>query len=564
MRNSNLLEIDKIILQLKNGSAKLSSAEKKAAVKKLCNYIIEEKGLELNRHHKNPIFDDHNSSAKKEFIVVCLLRLWSSDESLFIEFPDFQRQSLKLIEEVYLSDRRFKDLNIKQSDQSYIKVNKVKDFISGLEEKISSLINFEILNLTQLEDFKKSFLAAIRSINAKVFIHPFLPFDINLKIDNVFSAAKNYINSSKEHKTQTYSTLIADLDRLINEANEFGTAYSDGFIAKCFQKIKLVLNRDFESSPYSKPASLEILGLTKKYPFGQTLTEFKISFVIKNNGTGYAYNTRITIKEFTSESEIEKDKVIGTVGLEESQIDFTCKMLKPAPDTIVELNVAWTNFDGSTSSEDFELILHGQKNKLDWDNLIPNEIYSTEAVETENELIGRREILNLLASRIEGKKVGSAYIYGQRRVGKSSIVKTLKTKLEKKLPRNLIFFYQETGDFKNPNSDKTINQLANNICRKIQNFDSRLKTLPIPEFAGALSPITEYLEQVSAILPECKIVIILDEFDKIPAEMYQKGQIGDSFFETIRAISNKGPYGFLLVGGGKNGIHYAGSKPRGE
>jgi len=57
-----------------------------------------------------------------------------------------------------------------------------------------------------------------------------------------------------------------------------------------------------------------------------------------------------------------------------------------------------------------------------------------EPVETAAELAGRKEILDFLLAQASSKSLGSSYISGQKRVGKTSIVKTLKTRLQNLYP----------------------------------------------------------------------------------------------------------------------------------
>jgi hypothetical protein len=59
------------------------------------------------------------------------------------------------------------------------------------------------------------------------------------------------------------------------------------------------------------------------------------------------------------------------------------------------------------------------------------------------------------------------------------------------------------------------------------------------------------LESVARIVPEFKILFILDEFDELPIDVYKRCPIGDTFFLTLRSISAKANFGFLLVAGEK-------------
>lgn len=541
---SYLSEIDQIILSSKNNSSDdtLSIFENKILL-----HIYAET---LSESNINSIFDEDISNSNKRFIGICLLRLWSSNDTLFENDRAYKHKVIKLLDNVFDGNLyRVKEINIRTSDQTFEKSNKLKDFVKDLEEKFLLIKNYNLDSIGSIEGFKKLFLSTLKGSELKSIVYYFLPKDVNSSIDNIFNKIKEYISASSDNKIGCFSILSQDIERVTDLDSFCNTYYYDALIIDVFNRIQTIISMDFYNSPFSKPAELTISPINKKYPFSQIDYEFKLGFTLSNLGLGHAFDVHINIEDVSECAQIESDKYIGLMKFDETLIEFKCKMLRPVKDVLLLVQITWLNFDRNQKISKNEFLLDGQRDDINWDQLKLTEFYSTEAVESEDELVGRKEILTSLINRIEGKRVSSSFIYGQRRVGKSSIVKTLKTELEKISRDDYVVFYQETGDYKDPNPNTTINQLANNICNFIRGFDSRLAHIPIPEFRGALSPISGYLEQISRILPKSRIVIILDEFDKIPVELYRKGEIGDSFFDTIRAISNKGPYGFLLVGG---------------
>src|SRR5690606_38944233 len=135
----------------------------------------------------------------------------------------------------------------------------------------------------------------------------------------------------------------------------------------------------------------------------------------------------------------------------------------------------------------------------------------------------------------------------------TSIAKTLKTKILNAFKSDFVVLYIETGEYQSTTAgiEKTIDNLATKICSQIRDSDQRFKHIETPEINGSFSNITTFLDKVSIVCPECRILIILDEFDEINSNLYKRGEIGDSFFLTLRAISNKSKFGFILVGGEK-------------
>lgn len=102
--------------------------------------------------------------------------------------------------------------------------------------------------------------------------------------------------------------------------------------------------------------------------------------------------------------------------------------------------IEWRDYDNKVNSEEFILELIGQNTSVDWEKLEQIEPYDLEPVTTEDEFIGRKQIINLLKN--VKNKLKSSYVFGQRRVGKTSIVKTLQTSLMSE--KILVIYFERT------------------------------------------------------------------------------------------------------------------------
>jgi hypothetical protein len=109
--------------------------------------------------------------------------------------------------------------------------------------------------------------------------------------------------------------------------------------------------------------------------------------------------------------------------------------------------------------------------------------------------------------------------------------------------------YLETGDYIVPDAAATIDSLVEKVVASLATEEPQLSDIPAPSKMGALAPLSGYLDLVGQRLPEAKILIILDEFDTLPREIFSDRAIGNSFFQSIRSISGKQSVGFILVGG---------------
>ena len=189
----------------------------------------------------------------------------------------------------------------------------------------------------------------------------------------------------------------------------------------------------------------------------------------------------------------------------------------------------------------------GQKTNINWAEIENEEPYDLEPITSEKEFIGRRKIINDL-KKIR-KKVTSSYVYGQRRVGKTSIVKTLQSIVKSD---DMLVMYIEAGDWENAQSpNESMDDLGKKICTKIKRGNQKFKSIEIPKFNGSFNKITDFLDEVTDIDSNYRVLIILDEFDRISNELLYSGNTAKSFMLTIRAISNREQFSFILVGGEK-------------
>jgi hypothetical protein len=499
------------------------------------------------------IFNQSNSFGNKEFCAITLLRILNQNELIITENKDFQFKSIKLFDELLLDV--YKNCRIEKKEQNYIKINKLKDYIKTLEDRISLEVH-TLTNKDTLEIFFKNYRGVLLSKKNNQLIKYFVPPELltSVRLDKVFNRIKEYLNADIESLNRVYDSICFDLKDYSKIANEFNTYYSIKYLSNPFEKIVKIIDSNYKDSPHNKPAKLRVTKVDKKYPLYIKDNLIKIRFTLENSSDGIGYLAKIKILNKIDNVEfISKKLEFIKVRKGLIDFDFECKVISPIEKIDIIIGLQWNNFDESISNEQHVFSIKSQDKTIDWDAIKYDDPYSPEPVETEDKLIGRNEILNRMFAKLKGETVSSFYIYGQKRVGKTSIAKTIRTKIKNAFETDFIVLYIETGEYQSTTSgiDRTIDNLAKKICLQIKEADSRFKHLEIPEINGSFSNITTFLDKVSIISQHCKILIILDEFDEINPNLYKRGEIGDSFFLTLRAISNKSKFGFILVGGEK-------------
>ncbi len=488
------------------------------------------------------LFTQTKPFTEKKFIGTCLLRIYNLNPEAVTYDKGFQISVFKYFDNTLMDVYRICGLRI--NSQGYEKQSQLSDFVSNLERELA--IHLGISSLKETMNYEYVYRKLMKE---KKYFEVFNFFMADLNTDSltskIFENIRNYLKSNNISKLNAYQFVIKDIESLISRVSELNTKYCNLFIVKPFTSIKSLIDADFSNCPIGKPANLIVRQTGKKYPFLVAGERFPINLEIVNSGEGFAYDSKIRITNHNSEIGFQKNEIdLGTIDTEKSIRNIDCEVIKPEEMAFIELIVQWQNFDGNLKSSSFELEIESQT-VVNWEELKLKQPYILKPVESEDELIGRTKKLNELIGLCRNSD--SCFVTGQKRVGKTSLVRILKEKIAKDPTINTIAIYvalQPDATIIN-----TIDTLAKRICNQIRLSDERLSKLTVPEINHSFGAIYDFLTEVISILKDHRILIIIDEFDQLPLELYRRGDIGDSFFMALKNLSTESKISFILVGG---------------
>ena len=290
------------------------------------------------------------------------------------------------------------------------------------------------------------------------------------------------------------------------------------------------------NSPLAQPANVHLSDVKKKYPLLSVGNTIRLVFQVKNRGPGTAREVLFRVLEIGDANlQVEKSEwYLGTLADTAVEIAVPVLVNAPANDSAVSVAVTWTNFDHKREEREFLFDVLKQRSDVDWEVQKYRDPFSLEPVESEAELVGRADVLEQLTGLAYSKSVGSCYLFGQKRVGKTSVVKTLQNLL--KLRRDTgkpIVVYFERGEFVHFDPLITVETLGKKVCFALKALDARLAHVAPPVFSGALAPITDFLDEVVRVAPDFRALIVLDEFDELPIALYKRTDVGDAFFGSL-------------------------------
>jgi len=545
-----LVAIDLLLEVFSIHKQEFVSVEDSGLLDLFCRAVLKAENVNEGQWLKDPestLFDKNLTHKNHRFISVCLLRLLTCNDEPFK--GQFGSEVFRLF------DRTFSTNPLNLYDWSNIDITKPKhekqkllvEIVPAIESELTILLS-SLKSLEACGSFRESFMRQLNGRYSKALLWPFLPkVLLEVRLNEIFITIDQHLKESGAKMLQSYDRTKQVLSTFAFEAENFRTKYSREYLGGLATTMLGLLQNHVESSPISHPAQLAVIQSEKKYPLHEANKHFELSFVLDNKGPGHAFD--VFFKIDVDHLILERTEIyLGHLDPTSVVVNVPATVQTIAPSVIAYIEIKWTNFDKTSHEEEYLFELKGQPSHVDWETLSIEEPYSLEAVEDANELIGRKELISQLLAQASAKSIGCSYISGQKRVGKTSIVKALRSRIDSIYKSDYQVIYFERGDYLSANALTTVLNLGRRICQGVKDADKRFARLSIPEFEDGLSPLTEFLDSVLQIAPDYRILFILDEFDELPVELYKREPVGDAFFATLRSISGKPPFGFILVG----------------
>ena len=543
-KNRPLVAIDQILAAASGGHISLDGATEYMT---RCLLLALDREELWPEQREQALFDDSLTKSDRELVAMTLLRLLSAAPTVFEGGTRFAVGAMRLFDSEL--DGIYHRANIQVGDQGYVKRAALRDVVHEAEQRL----DVTLASLTSMGSLARFGTALLREINGRprnVTLR-FLPPDLiaTERITATLETVQQFTASGPGSIISRLEETRQLLQEFRTRAESFGTAYSTRFAGGLADRLLAIVDSEFENGPYSKPARLVVSGVEKKYPLQTEGAAVNLAFALVNNGPGYALDV---VAEAVVLGELEcidgGERFLGRLGIESLVFEVPCVVTASEDRDLAEVVVRWTNHDGSQGEITGEIEIAGQPQQIDWATLQYEDPYSAEPVTDRDGLVGRDDVLDGLIRRASFRSVGSSYVTGQKRVGKTSVVRTLESQLDL-LDRGVPTVFLETGEFIQQTAAGTISELGRRICSAVRDLSERYSVVPIPDFDGALSPLATYLADVRRVDADFRCLIILDEVDELPVDVYRKGPLGNAAFATIRSISGKPGFGFILVGG---------------
>jgi hypothetical protein len=495
--------------------------------------------------HVSSIFSA-DRPVNRSVLAACLWRMLPEPHLNWLGEPPWRAKVVQTLESLDLT--LIRDLRWDTGAQSHEKLEKLATAAADQERKFNALLQ-TLTSLDRVKDFRKRFMEFIRKDSAKILIFDFISTYVLNNLSDLFESVEDYIDArSGTSVIPAYDIAIYQGIQLEKTTSDKNYIYDSLIKNNLSNKIINLIQEDFSSNDAIRPTALTLRLLFKKYPLHEVNASIELGLILKNEGPGYGHGIELEIVSDVLVSTGLSTRYVGRLAAQEAMlIDVPMRTEVSVASANLLADVTWQNSDQSQGSLSEQLTIDAQRPDIDWTRLSLTDPYSLEPTVDEHELVGRRDVLTRLISRTRSSNVGSTILQGQKRVGKTSIARALQSRL---CQEGDIVLYREAGDYMDRDPERSVATLGSMICSDLIASDSRLSHLNRPSFSpGSLQPLTEFLDAAIKLIPEKRIIIVIDEFDASPLGLYLRSPSGEPFFYSLRASSSRPPIGYILVGG---------------
>lgn len=482
--------------------------------------------------------------------VASLLRVMAIDSKLIYDSShrkkslDIILDRLKITAPSVLSKYKI-DKKTQADEQCNKLANLEPDAMNRLKQSLDKYNGID-----RVVDFRQQLLKGINNHEVKVALLPFLDLQAEPKtvLKGCLDKAVDYSKANPEDARVSFEGSQSELEDTLSRFNT-SPSKPGKLILDLLQILYSDLKRHFEDSPYSKQAELTIIQNRRKYPFHIPDHELLLFIEIKNIGEGVALDVAINLADAIGLISLGTPSRVSDI--QPGQMMLVEIMVKTDPDAmdrdyiaICEFDLSWVNTDGSNIDQKITIDLEAQDHNIIWNNLRQKNPYSTAAVTIEDDLIGRSEILEKLENKMTTLPTDSCIIYGQKRIGKTSLAKVALNRIQQS--QDIVCIYLDVGTLAQTDPGKAIDKLTELLAQDLQ-AEIPLATQNKIKTDGSLAPLIELLREISK--SRIRIILAIDEFDDLPTPLLSRTDISKTFFHALRGISNMDGIGLVLIGG---------------
>lgn len=359
------------------------------------------------------------------------------------------------------------------------------------------------------------------------------------------------LTETLSHRSETApSTQTLEALETYNERLQTLDLTSDVVTACVFDRMRLHIIGLVDSIKknlleMSRP-SIEVTDHARRRPLGVTGRGIDWSFEIENTGRGTAEVAEISL-ESDDGCTFEPSRLIlkGIAPGERRTVRSLFELREPLRRMKVTIRQSATGRFGGHTDNDHVVFVEPQGETPDWNALQRKRPYSLQPIEDSGRLLGRGDQMAQL--RLAVSSLSGAIIWGQKRVGKTSVARVLAHQFS--ALDDWLVLYIRKGDVAGSDEAALGLDIAERLLdesRRRGCIETPIEVPALEAFGARLSRLNRFIDDVRRAGMDLPILLVIDEFDELNPGFY-KGERGEHFFSALRSLSER-RIAFVLVG----------------
>ncbi|SIO57924.1 hypothetical protein SAMN05443247_08707 [Bradyrhizobium erythrophlei] len=444
-------------------------------------------------------------------------------------------------------------LRIEKRQQNIEKYLSLSAFHSRIEE-ILAPIRAPYGDLNALLNARKEMIGALNHSIVRQYASPFLLKETRATIETIFGHLKRV--------SEVTPSLLIDIDecnqsiaRAQFELNASPTFLSHEFLGPFLLTCAKVIS-DFLTTLRGRFATtISVLTsqgeLQKRYPLHEPEREIQVAVPLRNAGPGLATDLQVSVTAIGESVVVQGGLIkLGNVLPGDFSVAIDSMVISPSESFSFLANVEWGEIGNpSRRSELMEIKVVAQDASIDWHSLLYESPYTIGPAEGD-QFLGRKETVAVLSARLLRQPMEPFYITGQKRVGKTSLALAIANFAKANAKQFVLdYHYILWGNIAHADPGMSLQSLGESIEQFICDSMPEHVTPGATDYRGSLSNLIRLATLALTVKPERRYVVILDEFDEIHQELFLQGNLAETFFANLRALSRCKNICIVLIGG---------------
>ncbi len=447
-------------------------------------------------------------------------------------------------------------IRIDKSDQNYKKM----EAILSAHARISSILNpikAPYGDLEALLGAQRDILGILKNRILLLYCEPFKFNELRSSLEAIFGLIRR-VSKLSPSLTNDFENCRRSIEDAIETIAEHPSFLNFQYFLPFLENAQSLIIEFVSLRRDAFVADIELcIGasgtLQKRYPLHEVGRTIDVSIPLRNTGPGIATDVKISITlNSSSEDHIclsNPDIDIGNVPPGDFSINLKALIIQKAECASALIEIKWGEAGSGKKKEHiFEFHIEAQASDIDWATLEYFTPYSTDVAEGQD-FFGRQEKVKDCAAKILRTPMEPFYITGQKRVGKTSLIKTALEFSMEKANGNIFTKYILWGSVAHSTAQACLQALGTEIEAFIIEHLPKGFSHNVEDYRESLRVLIKLSNIAEELCPGKKFVVVIDEFDEIPSELYYQGSLAETFFTNLRALSRCKNICIILVGG---------------